>query len=160
MIQFFAEGIPKGQPRPKAFAFHGKARVYDPGTAEHWKGQVALAARDHRPEKPITGPLRVILGFRFPRPKSHFRTGKNAGQLRADASPYHTGKPDSDNCAKAVLDALSHLGIWQDDAQVAILKVWKMYQAGPVGCYVTIEPIQNDDTPHDLPQPGPRGVRL
>ena len=34
-------------------------------------------------------------------------------------------KPDADNIAKAVLDALS--AFWQDDAQVAVLRVRKMW---------------------------------
>ena len=45
-------GEPKGQPRPRAFAKPiggGKfsARVYDAGTAEGWKSQIAQAFRQH-----------------------------------------------------------------------------------------------------------------
>src|SRR6185436_16159144 len=29
-ISFWADGEPKGQPRPRAFAIHGKVRMYDP----------------------------------------------------------------------------------------------------------------------------------
>ena len=44
-----APGIPKGQPRPRAFSRNGHARVFDPGTAEGWKSAVAVAAQDlHR----------------------------------------------------------------------------------------------------------------
>ena len=67
MISFFVPGIPKGQPRPRAFAFHGKARVFDPGTAEGWKASVALAARDELPPAPLEGALSVSLRFYMPR---------------------------------------------------------------------------------------------
>ncbi|NCA12937.1 MAG: RusA family crossover junction endodeoxyribonuclease, partial [Proteobacteria bacterium] len=42
--------------------------------------------------------------------------------------PDSTAKPDADNCAKAVMDALTQLGaFWRDDAQVVELRVWKDY---------------------------------
>jgi len=130
-IQFFAHGEPKGQPRPKAFArkFGAKwsARVYDPGTAEGWKSQIAVAAHDHIPHTPIAGPLALTLEFIMPRPKSHYRTGKNAGQLRDDAPAWHTGKPDRDNLEKAVMDALTQLGFWVDDSQVCDGPTTKRY---------------------------------
>lgn len=136
-IRFFASGMPKGQPRPRAFAFGGKARVFDPGTAEGWKSRIAEAARPFRPTKPLTGPLYVHLEFFFARPKSHFLRE----QIRQTAPGYHTSKPDSDNCAKAVLDALTTLRMWTDDALVADLRVRKLYPNidGHTGCLITIE---------------------
>jgi Holliday junction resolvase RusA-like endonuclease len=135
---FFAEGTPKGQPRPKAFSRGGIASVYDPGTAEGWKGEVALAAKEHKPEKPLEGPLKLTLNFVIPRPKGHFRTGKRASELREDAPIWHTGKPDADNFAKAVMDALTMLSFWKDDSQVAILEVRKGYGHGLRGCGIEI----------------------
>jgi len=44
-IHFFVSGDPKAQPRIRAFAINGHARVYDPGTAEGWKSLIAVAAR-------------------------------------------------------------------------------------------------------------------
>ena len=66
-IAFFAAGLPKGQPRPRAFSRGGHARVYDPGTAEGWKASVALAARDELPPAPLEGALSVSLRFYMPR---------------------------------------------------------------------------------------------
>ena len=45
-------GDPKPQPRPKAFKRGKHAAVYDPGTAEGWKGSIALAARELTPASP------------------------------------------------------------------------------------------------------------
>lgn len=137
MIRFFAPGDPRGQPRPRAFAMGGKARVFDPGTAEGWKSAVAVAARSEIVTK-MEGPIRVELGFVIRRPKGHYRTGKHSATLRPDAPMRHTSKPDADNLAKAVLDALTTLGAWLDDSQVCVLLVTKNYGSDP-GVHVQIE---------------------
>jgi Holliday junction resolvase RusA-like endonuclease len=143
-INFFANGHPKGQPRPKAFSRGGRAGVYDPGTAEGWKGQVAIAAKDHRPAQPLTGPLSLILNFKMPRPKGHYRTGKRASELKDNTPFYHTGKPDVDNAAKAIMDAMTQLAFWQDDAQVASCLITKIYtQDTPPGCEIILQALRN-----------------
>lgn len=124
----FVPGIPKGQPRPRAFAHNGKARVFDPGTAEGWKNSIAVAlgpALCNRP--PATVPVLVRCVFLFPRPKAHY-TKKG---LRENAPRFHAGKPDTDNLLKAVMDALTTLGVWQDDAQVAWVECSKQYADKP-----------------------------
>jgi Holliday junction resolvase RusA-like endonuclease len=141
-ISFDVYGIPKAQPRPRAFArkMGNKyvARVFEAGTAEEWKSLIAAAAKPHTPPTPILGPVRVDLRFFFPRPKSHFLTGKNAAFLRDDAPWWHTAKPDRDNLEKAVLDALTQLGgFWRDDSQVCDGWVLKQYGSHP-GVMVSI----------------------
>lgn len=144
MISFFASGIPKGQPRPRAFArnFGGKwqARVFDAGTAEGWKSQIALAAKPFLPSPPLDGPVCLHIDLYLPRPKSHC----NKKGLKPDAPKYHIGKPDADNHAKSVMDALTLIGMWKDDAQVANLNVRKMYctLAGIAGAQISIALIE------------------
>jgi Holliday junction resolvase RusA-like endonuclease len=148
MITFFAVGIPKGQPRPRAFArkFGKKfsARVYDPGTAENFKGAIALAAKPHLPSQPITGPVEVLIDAYFPRPKTHYRSN---GQVKDSAPRWHTSKPDAENVSKAVLDSLTNLGAWVDDSQVVKLTVTKRYahNIGP-GAQITISEIAPSDS--------------
>lgn len=142
LLRFFAAGDPKGQPRPRAFSRGGHARVFDPGTAEGWKSSVALAAKPHLDGKLTPFIFRAVclhLEFFFRRPKAHCHSGKKAHILRDDAPGYHTGKPDADNCAKAVMDALTVLRLWGDDAMVAHLIVRKLYadDRGP-GCLITV----------------------
>ena len=72
-ISFFVRGQPKAQPRGRAFAVGGKARIYNPATAEGWKGAIACAALQHLPTEPLTGPLRVDIDFFLPRPKRLMR---------------------------------------------------------------------------------------
>lgn len=126
-IQFFVSGIPKAQPRMRAFSrnFGGKhvARVYDPGTAEGWKGAIALTARTHCPATPIDCALRLDIDFYFPRPKCLMRRKDPDGRIP------HTAKPDRDNCDKAVLDCLKTLGFFRDDAQICAGEPRKWYAA-------------------------------
>lgn len=154
MIAFFVQGEPKGQPRPRAFSRGGRASVYNPSTAEGWKSQIAIAAKPFIPDVPIEGPICVDLIFYFPRPRSHYRTGKHSGLLREDSPVYHTIKPDRDNSDKAVLDALSVLRFWNDDAQVCDGRIKKRYassQPGP-GCSIVIYQADGFSKPgSDLP---------
>jgi Holliday junction resolvase RusA-like endonuclease len=143
-ITFFVSGEPKAQPRPKAFArkFGDKwmARVYDSGTAEHWKSQIAIAAKPFLPLAPLIGPLELHLTFQFPRLKHHFGSGKKADALKNGAPYFHASRPDFDNLAKAVCDALTQLGMWRDDNQIADCRIVKAY--GPhQGCAVKIIPL-------------------
>lgn len=140
-ISFFVSGEPKGQPRPRAFArkMGNKyvARVFDAGTAEAWKSAIAAVAVQHRPDVPFLGAVAVRLSFRFARPRSHYRTGKHADQLRGNAPTHHTGKPDCDNLAKSVLDCLTQIGgFWRDDSQVSYLSIRKTH--GPQGAHIEI----------------------
>ena len=141
---FRANGMPKGQPRPRAFvrAGTGRAGVYDPGTAEGWKGDVARACAS------LEGggmhvPLAVTLTFYMPRPRGHYRTN---GQLKP-ASPVflHDHKPDADNLAKAVLDALTNIRAWLDDDQVCelvIRKYWEQPGTHAPGCVIRISELR------------------
>jgi Holliday junction resolvase RusA-like endonuclease len=135
---FELRGIPKGQPRPKAFTRGGHAGVYDPGTAGEWKGMVVAAARPHRPAQPLTCPLRVSINFYLPRPKRLCR--KKDTQ---DALPC-TSKPDVDNLAKAVLDCMTQDGWWLDDAQVSELHVrksWPSLRHNWAGASIVVEEL-------------------
>ena len=131
-ISFVVEGEPKGQPRPRAFArmVNGvpRARVYDKGTAEEWKSQIALAARPHNKGVPIECAVRLSCRFHFARPKSHYGTGRNAAILKDSAPRFHTGRPDLDNIIKALKDALTGIRLWRDDSLVVqygrMEKVW------------------------------------
>ena len=139
-ISFFVPGEPRPQPRPRTFArkFGDKwmARVYDAGTAEGWKSQIAAAAKQYLPQQPIDGAVSLTIYFTMPRPKNHHRAN---GQLKDSTPVLHRSRPDLDNLEKAVMDALTQLGFWDDDAQVAVKHTTKAY--GPnIGATITIEP--------------------
>jgi len=112
-------GDPKAQPRPRATTRGGKfARVYNPSTATAWKKLLVAASNaDRLGDKPFAGSVNLRLTFVLRRPKK-------PKQVHA------IGKPDVDNLAKAVMDALSTAGWWNDDAQVTMLVVTKQYTEG------------------------------
>ena len=139
-ITLIVLGDPKGQPRPKAFSRGGHARVYDPGTAENFKSQIAMAVKEYGcAGLMLPMPLKVEITCYFKRPKSHYRSGKNADLLKAGLSEYHTSKPDFDNLGKAICDALTHLGVWKDDCQVVDGRIVKKYSGGAARTVITIK---------------------
>jgi len=125
LLNVFVRGIPKPQPRPRAFARRMGAtfvaRVYDAGTAESWKGAVAIALKPFLPPIPHDGPLSVSIDFFFPRPKCLSRKKDPIGYIP------HAGRPDRDNLEKATTDAMTQLGFWKDDGQVCAGEVRKFY---------------------------------
>lgn len=132
---FTVIGDPKAQPRPR-LSKHG---AYNPPTAKAWKAGVIYSAtmaglRDLR----LTGPIAVTMDFHMPRPQSHLLRGS----IRANAPMWHTVKPDSDNLAKAALDALTDAGVWVDDSQVCDLHITKRYATDLApGVHITIRAI-------------------
>jgi Holliday junction resolvase RusA-like endonuclease len=141
-VSFFVAGEPKGQPRVKAFVRGKHAGVYDPGTADGWK-LLVRSESTRVPHEPFAGPVMVALRFVFKRPNGHYVASDPKRERKATAPLYHTAKPDCDNAAKALLDALTNVGTyWHDDAQVASLTVLKQYtgRKWPTpGCAVVIE---------------------
>lgn len=144
MIQFFIPGTPKGQPRPKAFSRGGHAGVYDPATANEWKQNVRDAAKKTGSTIPGNFPLSVFMEFRIARPKGHYGSGKKSTVLKPSAPRWHVSKPDSDNLAKAVMDALNDCGFWTDDSIVSLLQVKKEYtNTHETGCYISVLPMDS-----------------
>ena len=142
--RFFAEGEPKGQPRPRAYSRGGHTRVYNPGTTDAWKADIKRSAAPWvKAEGSLIGPVKVIMHFLMNRPKSHFRTGKFADQLKPDQPQAHTSKPDVDNMAKPILDALTESGVWADDSQVCDLYITKRYGENVTGCEIAVAEVES-----------------
>jgi Holliday junction resolvase RusA-like endonuclease len=144
-LQFFVAGLPVASPRVRARARGAFAQVYMPGDADHWKMIVRNEARraweasENNIPRPFQGPVCVHLTFYFPRPKVHFRAN---GELKPNAPRWHTTKPDRDNADKAVLDALTNLGIRGDDKQVCDGRIRKLYSSR-MGCEIEIKEIDS-----------------
>ena len=136
-LSFVVYTVPIPQPRPRAFVVAGHARVH--GDKQHpvnaYKQQVRLMAQAVNGTRPLAGPLRVELLFTMPRPRSM------VWKKRPMPGAWHQGRPDSDNLAKAVLDACQGV-LWKDDSQIADLRVAKRIAAGneqpAVGVYVAM----------------------
>ena len=133
-IRFTVPAVPVAQPRPRAVAFNGSARVFGApkSHAVHaFKASCRLAAERARPwpSPPLLGPLAVELTFIMPRPKLPKKAG--AGRLP------HSKRPDFDNLEKAAVDALTGL-TWKDDSQLCDVRTTKWIAAADEAPHVEV----------------------
>ncbi len=118
-VWFSVAGV-EGQRRPRASVMAGRAHVRkdDADRARESEIRAAfVAARDAAGLPPVKAAGEVSVGIvcNMPLPKSAPK-----GEV---ARPF-TRKPDADNIAKSVMDALNGMA-WEDDAQVTELTVRK-----------------------------------
>jgi Holliday junction resolvase RusA-like endonuclease len=136
-ISFFIEGQPRQQQRHRTFRRGNKNIQYDPSADE--KKDFLIKALEHKPEKQIDTAFVMKLVFIFDRPKSHFRTGKFANELKTGAPIHMTNTPDIDNLIKFVLDALNKK-FYTDDSQCITITASKEYKTKnqTAGTFVSI----------------------
>jgi Holliday junction resolvase RusA-like endonuclease len=119
-VSFTVAGQPVPQPRPRVSTAGGFARAYVPGKHPVHAYRESIAAAARGAGLTTTGEiLNVVIDAVFERPKSHMR---KAG-VKPDAPKLP--RPDVDNIAKAVLDALQD--VMGDDSMVGRLVVEKSY---------------------------------
>ncbi len=129
-VNFQVHGLPqpRGSKRPLPNKATGRVMMVDSNPkSKPWMAAVsseAAAAMNGRPL--LEGPLLLTATFFFPRPKSHFGTGKNAAFLKAVAPTYHGTKPDADKLVRALGDAMTGV-VYRDDSQIAVLQIQKEY---------------------------------
>ena len=71
-----------------------------------WRSDVASAAHRAKPEDwDIYAAVSLRCEFVFPRPLSHYGTGKNAGKLKDSAPVHYTKTPDVDKLVRGVADS-------------------------------------------------------
>jgi Holliday junction resolvase RusA-like endonuclease len=98
--------------------------TYDPSAGE--KKEFLKKLVPTLPKKPLTKPIKAQLYFYEMRPKSHYRTGKFAGELKPTAPKFNVVRKDIDNFVKFVFDSLNkHL--YNDDSQIFELVCGKYY---------------------------------
>ena len=135
-------GVVKGQPRARATRAGGFVRMWTPETADGMKTGLAVEAIRQMQtcgwRRDYDGPVAVTITAIMARPKDHFLRG----QLRDNAPRRHPHKPDLDNIAKAVLDALTKARVWRDDAQVDWMLVRRRWAIGDEkpGLWVEVKP--------------------
>jgi Holliday junction resolvase RusA-like endonuclease len=124
IVQFTVTGRPLAKGRVR---FTKTGHAFTPDRTVNFEGKLALAAQaamDGRP--PVEGAVAVTLEVHLPIAVSWSKKKREAavlGQIRP------TGRPDLDNFAK-MLDALN-LVVWNDDAQIVELVVFKRYSEAP-----------------------------
>lgn len=117
--------VPQGRPR---FARRGNfVSTYDPPESKKYKKHVQYHAKKAAPEKLLEGALVVEVWVY----KKSLKSFSNQKRVDAEAGILRpTTKPDADNYAKGILDALKEI-IWKDDGQVVDLIARKYYSEKP-----------------------------
>jgi len=141
MKRIYIPGIPDIKMRPRATK---KGHMYDPNAqAKEASIQKAQITGD---ERVYTGALEVEYNFIFPRPKSHFRTGKMAGNLKEDAPVFCCNSKDFDNLAKFYSDSFNCIA-YADDRQIVMSTQSKRWAIGEEQPHVeiVIKPLQTVD---------------
>jgi Holliday junction resolvase RusA-like endonuclease len=115
VIELTIPGLPVGKSRHR----HGKHGTYSTQT-EVERGVVWEIKRQIADFTPTDRPLELRVDAYFPRPKSHYGTGKNSGVIKPSAPTLHTKKPDIDNIVKFYMDCMNKV-VYLDDCQVVEL---------------------------------------
>jgi len=121
------EPQPKGRPRFRVAA--GRVFTYTPKKTEQYENDVIRLYREMTGGYifPKKTPLHVALVFGMPIPKS---TPKKQREQMIAGNIYETKRPDIDNLAKSVLDALNGIA-YPDDSQITSLNLKKVYSEEP-----------------------------
>lgn len=90
------------------------------------KADFLAIVQKEAPSSPLLGPLKLSVHCFFPRPTSHYRSGKNSHILKDDHPEWHISRPDTDNCLKFVMDSLNGV-FWKDDSQICSTEASKKY---------------------------------
>lgn len=130
VLSFTVHGTPVPKGSAKAFVhptIPNRAIVTHANTkTKAWGKTVAAAASEAYDGQPWEGPVRVDIYCFFARPKSHYRTGKFAGEIKPGAPRAKTTKPDADKLSRGILDGLTGI-LYVDDSQVIDVSVSKMF---------------------------------
>lgn len=99
----------------------------------------AVEATGHGLVAPMTGPVELHVNFHFPRPKSHYGTGRNASRVKPGAPLHPAVAPDLSKLIRSTEDALTDAGVWRDDALVVVVRAEKFYNShGFTGANITV----------------------
>ena len=130
-LQFFMPMIPPTTTfQAKELAVRkGKPVIFDSAELIAMKAKLRGHLAKSVPAEPFQGPLRLIVKWCYPTTDKH------------PAGTWKTGKPDTDNLQKALLDCMTKLGFWKDDAQVVSQTVEKFWNDVP-GVFVYITQLE------------------
>ena len=121
-LQFTVLGRPRGKGRPR----FGNGRTYTDKQTLEYERLIACRAAEAMPCPAVETPVIVRIVVYKGIPVSWSKTRRQRAMMGGEIP----GKPDLDNVAKAVLDALNGVA-YVDDVQVVKLTVSKHYSEEP-----------------------------
>ena len=125
-------GEPVGKGRARAAVVAGRARLYTPAKTASWEQSAAQVMRKLWAQAPYEGPVHLVILACSSRPKRLLRKKDPDGRM------LRPTKPDVDNVAKAVADAMVKAGVLRDDVQVTTLTARSLYVARDEGPRVEV----------------------
>lgn len=130
-VTFTILGKPASKGRPRFSTAGGYARSYTPAKTIEYENLVRMEWEKSGAKK-LEGVIFATINAYFPIPKSVSK--KKRKELDG---AFYTKKPDCDNIAKIILDALNGIA-YDDDSQIACLSVMKLYDADETKVMVTL----------------------
>lgn len=130
IVEFSIDGAPTGKERPRVCRFG----TYTPKKTVDYEKKVKKAFSEQT-DKCFDSAINVSIRANYDIPKSY---SKKRRKLIEDRLELPTKKPDCDNIAKIILDALNGLA-YKDDSQVVVLRVYKRYVVGDASVDVTMQ---------------------
>lgn len=123
-MTFTVYGTPAPQGSKRGFVTkRGRVAMVESSKAvKPWREAVAQAVMLYHPlggrPDPILcrGPVEVAIAFTLKAPKKR--------------QSYPAVKPDIDKLIRSTLDALTQMGVFEDDARVVKIQAWKTYPGG------------------------------
>lgn len=135
-LQFFLPGPPPTvTDQTRALGVNrrtGKPYVYQTDQLRQARAALRDALTPHAPSSPMRGPVRLMVKWCFPVPRTG---GHHSGE-------YKPTRPDTDNLQKALKDEMTRLRFWRDDAQVASEIIEKFWSDVP-GIFIRVEEMHD-----------------
>ena len=123
-MRFTIHATPTAQQRARHATRNGFSVSYKSKEQQANERTLEAMLMEHRPTVPASGPLALEFVACFPVPASKSKKQKEA-MLKGDIC--HTQKPDLDNLAKQLKDAMTRMQFWNDDKQVVEMRCRKKY---------------------------------
>lgn len=129
-ISFFIAMLPPTETHQEkqVHVVKGKPCFYEPDELKAARAKLEAHLAGHVPEKPYTGAVRLVVKW------CYLISGKHTD------GEFKTTKPDLDNALKLLLDIMTKLHYWKDDAQISSIITEKFWANLP-GIYVSIEEL-------------------
>ena len=131
-LEFFVEGIPASKGSWTSYIIKGKSRFVpqNPKKLKAWDDAVkveSLRAMYSSGLSIIDTPVKVLLDFYLPRPKS-----------LPKKIILHGKKPDLDKAIRSVFDSMTNI-VYKDDNLVYSVTATKQYATSKTGCLIKIQ---------------------
>ena len=133
-VRFTIPGVPVPKARPRVVRGH----AFTPKKTKDYEVLVKDVYRMTVGEYLGDSAIVATIDLYFPIPESYSKSKK---RRIADGEIKHTKRPDVDNCAKAILDALNEVA-YRDDSQIVESRITKHYAVdGDVRADVILEEV-------------------